>query len=465
MNVVADALSRVPRLLDGKGDDTTSEMTVSQFFDLSSRMSQDEHKQYEAYTMEVDDPELTECFLMHPDYKGSRLKYPLDFVAMSEQQQKDEDIQWHLANRPEQFQVLQVFGEQLACYLPDADSWRVILPTDTMDGVVQWYHVVLGHCGTTRLRDAMTKYFWHPALRETIEETVKTCEQCQREKRNQKGYGELPARQVESTPWDVLAVDLIGPWKVEVGGQVLTISALTVIDITTNLAELIRIDKKTAGHVAHKFEIGWLSRYPKPVRVIHDQGAEFKGFEFQAMLKRNGIKSSPTTVKNPQSNGICERMHQTVENTLRAIIRHKPALTAEEARQRVEYAIAIAQFAQRAAITRATNMAPGAMAFGRDMILNIPLLADLERIRERRQEIVDYNAARQNMKRISHDYQPKQKVVIIHKDADKLAESTSGPFEIEKVHVNGTVTLRIAPGITDRYNIRRIRPYHEPEEP
>ena len=144
---------------------------------------------------------------------------------------------------------------------------------------------------------------------------------------------------------------------------------------------------------------------------------------------------------------------------------HRPALTKDEARQRLNSAVAIAQFAQRAALTTATNMTPGGMAFGRDMILNIHLLADLERIRERRQEIVDYNAARQNMKRISHDYQPKQKVVIIHKDADKLAESTSGPFEIEKVHVNGTVTLRIAPGITDRYNIRRIRPYHEQDEP
>ena len=92
------------------------------------------------------------------------------------------------------------------------------------------------------------------------------------------------------------------------------------------------------------------------------------------------------------------------------------------------------------------------------------MYADLERIRERRQQIVDYNAARANMKRVTHDYQPTQKVLLIHRDADKLAESTSGPFEIERVHVNGTLTLRVAPGITDKFNIRRVRPYFEQEQ-
>ena len=176
-NVVADALSRVPRSQLGKGDDTS--MTVSQFFDESKKFDE---LYSESYAMEIDDLPLTDCFLMHPDYKGNRLKYPLDFKVMAEQQDTDEDIQWHLTNNPQQFQKLQVFGETLTCYLPDQDSWRVVLPTGLVGDIIQWYHVVLGHCGTTRLRDAMTKYFWHPSLRESIEEAVKALSACQLEK-------------------------------------------------------------------------------------------------------------------------------------------------------------------------------------------------------------------------------------------------------------------------------------------
>jgi hypothetical protein len=39
-----------------------------------------------------------------------------------------------------------------------------------------------------------------------------------------------------------------------------------------------------------------------PNSVIHDQGKEFVGFHFQQMLQRNGVRSQPTTVKNPQAN-------------------------------------------------------------------------------------------------------------------------------------------------------------------
>ena len=79
-----------------------------------------------------------------------------------------------------------------------------------------------------------------------------------------------------------------------------------IIDMTTALAELIQVDNKMAVHIAHKFKTGWLACYPRLERCIHDQGTEFKGFEFQAMLQRNGVKPVLTMVKNPQANGACE---------------------------------------------------------------------------------------------------------------------------------------------------------------
>jgi hypothetical protein len=86
----------------------------------------------------------------------------------------------------------------------------------------------------------------------------------------------------------------------------ITFNALTCIDPVTKLTELIQIDGKTAAHIGAKFEQGWLSRYPRPMQCIHDNGGEFTGEHFQLRLQTNGIKDVPTAVKNPQANSICE---------------------------------------------------------------------------------------------------------------------------------------------------------------
>eukprot|EP00957_Ditylum_brightwellii_P044319 3362573-Ditylum_brightwellii.AAC.1 len=65
-------------------------------------------------------------------------------------------------------------------------------------------------------------------------------------------------------PWDEVAVDLIGPWRMQVNGQEVEFNALTCIDPVTNLVEMIRLDNKTSGHVARQFENIWLARFPRP---------------------------------------------------------------------------------------------------------------------------------------------------------------------------------------------------------
>ena len=60
--------------------------------------------------------------------------------------------------------------------------------------------------------------------------------------------------------------------------------ALTIIDTTSNLVELIQIENKFSENVARRFHNTWLARYPRPEHVIHDNGGEFTGQEFQGLL-------------------------------------------------------------------------------------------------------------------------------------------------------------------------------------
>jgi hypothetical protein len=42
-----------------------------------------------------------------------------------------------------------------------------------------------------------------------------------------------------------------------------------------------------------------------------------------------------------------------------------------------------------------------------------------------------------------------------------LGVRTEGPYPINRVHVNGNLTIELRNGVTERINIRRVLPYRE----
>ena len=292
------------------------------------------------------------------------------------------------------------------------------------------------------------------------------CDACQRYKLDGRGAGQLAPRVVRAAPWEQVDVDLIGPWTVPVRtGSSYEFMALTCIDRVTGLSELIRIDDKTAMHVAAKFDECWLSRYPRPMTCCHDNGGEFTGWEFQQLLEDFGIKDVPTTSRNPSSNGICERMHQTVGTVVRTLVNENKPRTLKHAQVVIDQALASASHAVRTNINQATGYAPGALAFHWDMLMNIPLVVNLLDIRAKRQLRVDRDLMKANARRTAFDYKIGEKVLKKIHDRTKLGLRWEGPYPIERVHVNGNVTIALKPGVLERINIRRVKPYHEPTLP
>ena len=104
---------------------------------------------------------------------------------------------------------------------------------------------------------------------------------------------------------------------------------------------------------------------------------------------------------------------------------------------------------------------PGAAIFGRDMLFDIPYLADWNEIGRRRQALVDRDNARENKRRKEHDYKVGDKCTL-RKDGilRKAEDKNHGPYTITQVYTNGNV--RIQKGTTnERVNIRRIDPFFE----
>ena len=156
-------------------------------------------------------------------------------------------------------------------------------------------------------------------------------------------------------------------------------------------------------------------------------------------------------------------MHQTVGNVLRTLLHGEPPQNIANAKEYVDEALSIAMHAMRAGLHSTLGSSPRSLTYNRDMFLNIPLIADWHAITQRREHLINDNLIQENQKQRRYDYVPQQR--ILKKNywkPRKLGERTSGPYRVIQTHVNGTLTIELRPGVSERINIRRVIPYREP---
>jgi hypothetical protein len=73
-------------------------------------------------------------------------------------------------------------------------------------------------------------------------------------------------------------------------------------------------------------------------------------------------------------------MQQTVENALRILVHSIPPKNMSSAKDIVDDALATAMHAMQTTVATTLGSVPGALAFSRDMFLNVPLIADWQAI-------------------------------------------------------------------------------------
>ena len=474
LNVVADTFSRLHRKDEGTSLSGKSISPIASI-KIANNNANDTDESEEGYFSLFDDPELVECFLNLPAEDAylnlpsvNKNENPLNIEYIKENQTKDDELDKWRQKYPERY-IFKDIGEvhKVMVYVRPGDDpktqWKIVLPRSVLKKTIEWYHQVTGYPGEKKLRMTLQSRFHHPDLRKYVDK-YKSAD-AQKHKLPGRGYGELPERELKCEPFTEVAVDLIGPWQVKVRGRMYEFNALTCIDTVTNLVELVRINRKTADQVSRRFAQCWLARYPWPERCVHDNGGEFLGWEFQRVLKKSNVKSVSTSTYNPTANSVCERMHQTMGNILRTLLhgRDSPA-NLNEANELIDEALSICSHALRTSVHTTLGSSPGALVFNRDMFLNIPLMADWHAITTKREHVINENLRRMNKKRRRHDYIVGQKVLKLLIDPTKLGERTMGPYKIDRVHVNGTLTIELRPGVLERISIRRIMPFRENDD-
>ena len=100
--------------------------------------------------------------------------------------------------------------------------------------------------------------------------------------------------------------------------------------------------------------------------------------------------------------------------------------------------------------------------------MDVTLIADLDAIRGRRQQLIDDNLIRLNKKRADHNYSVNDIVLLRFADPVKMEDRFTVPYRIARVFVNGTIDLYLGPMVVRRFSIRKVVPYRDlliPPEP
>ena len=388
--------------------------------------------------------------------------FPLTYKEIAHRQREDKKLQARIKTKDGQktYKVKTFRHSDKSYELVTRDD-KIVIPKSLERKATEWYHAHLLHPGESRLELTLRQHFTFIGLKTMVIRVCKACNVCRSlKKHNHKKYGKLPPKDPELIPWHTLCIDLIGPYPFGTGKDAISLHCLTMIDPATGWFEIVDIPSKRADVIANLLETTWLTRYPWPTEVRMDRGKEFAAEVSAALKNEYGISRKIITTRNPQANSIIERIHQVVGDMMRtrAISGRKDL---DDVNPWTGVLSAVRQ-AVRSLVHTTTRATPTQLVFGRDALLNISFVADWQYIKERKQHRILQNNKRENARRLPHQYQPGDRVMVELDPNRKLGGPRfAGPHTVHQVFDNGTVKLAKATdggAVYETWNIRNLTP-------
>lgn len=198
---------------------------------------------------------------------------------------------------------------------------QIVIPRRDAKMVLEAYHDKSGHFGVQKTESIIRRRFYWIGMRADIEKWCKECPACalgRREKSDQKA----PLHPIVShKPLEIVAIDHL---KLEPGRSGYTY-VMTIIDHYTKFAVAVPVRDLTAKTTATVFWKTFLLPYGCPEKILTDRGSAFESQLFQELCALYNCQKLRTTAYHPQSNGLCEKMNQTIIHLLRTVPPHKRA--------------------------------------------------------------------------------------------------------------------------------------------
>lgn len=196
-------------------------------------------------------------------------------------------------------------------HLPHKTLYQVYIPSSLRQQLLHHYHndPVSGHFRRYKTYKRLQALVYWPKMSIDVREYVRCCQVCQLYKpQTRKPPGKLQQTVVHG-PWEMLGVDLMGPFPRSSSGNLYLI---VFVDYYTSWVEMFPLRKATAEAVSQILTKEILTRWGVPTFILSDQGPQFVSAVFGETCKRWNLQQKRTSPYHPQTN-LTERVNRNVK--------------------------------------------------------------------------------------------------------------------------------------------------------
>ena len=173
-----------------------------------------------------------------------------------------------------------------------------------------------GHLGAARTLELLTRVFTWPKVHADVEQFVKTCHVCQRDKSIHTGpKGLLNPLDIPERRWESVSMDFITGLPPTKKGNT---QIVVYVDRLTKMVHLDALPTNTtAAAVAQNFVRNVFRLHGLPASLITDRDSKFTSHFWAELTRLLGTARHMSTAFRPQSDGQTERVNKVVEDMLR----------------------------------------------------------------------------------------------------------------------------------------------------
>ncbi|KAG0434987.1 Retrovirus-related Pol polyprotein from transposon 17.6 [Dictyocoela muelleri] len=153
-----------------------------------------------------------------------------------------------------------------------------------------------------------------------VVDELSKCLECRLNTVDKNKYGKIQGCVKSNRPIKIISSDIIGPFKSKlfnIATNKEKFFILSITDIFSRYTDVYYMEDITSKAIILKGFNKFFSIHGKPDMLISDNGRQYLSLDFSNFLKENNIKHIKTTPYNPTSNGISERLNQTILKTMK----------------------------------------------------------------------------------------------------------------------------------------------------
>ena len=196
---------------------------------------------------------------------------------------------------------------------------RIVIPRPACqlrDVLFAEHHDAAGHPSWRRLLAVLLRKYWWRGIAADTKAYVAKCVVCNRSKADRRGSAPFHPLPVPNYPWEVVGVDYVT--SLPKSGRHKYTAVMIVVCHLTKMAHFIPCtDEVTAEDSAALFTHEVFRLHGVPRVLVSDRDPRFISAFWQALWRKLNTKLNMSTARRPQTDGLTERVNETMQSLLR----------------------------------------------------------------------------------------------------------------------------------------------------